>query len=240
MWGVFGGDSSYPPDTLSQYDVVVLDPPTCKGTGWQFIVSEDSITALRSYLDNGGKIIASAYLFVFWDNYTSWGNVLYNDSLNTLFGGVKPDIDSYYPSAITSSPFSTGETILTFNAVYPPGSTDPYFHSFWKLDIPAIEATVEIKPETLNLKSRGVFTAFIKLPPGYDVMEIDINTIQCEGALALSGKVTGDALTVKFDREHLTGVIVGGEVVFTVTGNLYDGTSFSGTDVVRVIGPGKK
>ena len=47
----------------------------------------------------------------------------------------------------------------------------------------------EIKPETLNLKSKGNFTAFIWLLPGYDVADIDITTVECEGAPALRAEI---------------------------------------------------
>ena len=122
--------------TLSQYDVVVLDPPTCKGSSWQFIVTDSSRLALSQYLSEGGKIVASAYLFVNWTAYTSWVRELYNEELGTLFWGAKPDILTYYPSAVTTSPFSQGESVATYNAIYPGGPDDPYFHSFWKLELP--------------------------------------------------------------------------------------------------------
>ncbi len=103
-----------------------------------------------------------------------------------------------------------------------------------------IEATVEIKPGTINLKSHDVFTASIRLPPEYNVRQIDLKTIQCEGALALSGNVIGDTIAVKFNGEDLRGVVLGEEVAFTVAGKFYEGKSFSGTDLVKVISPAKK
>src|SRR3989339_454060 len=52
-----------------------------------------------------------------------------------------------------------------------------------------IEADVSIKPETINLKSKGKFKAFIKLPSTYSVNDIVTSTVVCEGATAISGKV---------------------------------------------------
>jgi len=46
-------------------------------------------------------------------------------------------------------------------------------------------------------------------------------------------------LVVKFDREDLDNVPTGETVELTVTGKLTDGTKFAGSDIIRVIAPGK-
>ena len=123
---------------LVQYDVIILDPSICKGQDWQFMITEDSKRALARYLENGGKIVASAYLFVYWNEYLKWERMLYNEDLSDLlFHGVKPDIDVYSPRAITKSIFFEGETILTLNAVIGGDEQkNPSFHFFWKLGVP--------------------------------------------------------------------------------------------------------
>lgn len=104
----------------------------------------------------------------------------------------------------------------------------------------AIPATVRIEPETLNLKRKGVFTAFIALPEGYNVADIDINTVVCEGAKAVKGMIDGTVFIAKFDREDLRESLPAGDAVeLTVTGELKDGTSFKGSDTIRVIDKGK-
>jgi len=104
--------------------------------------------------------------------------------------------------------------------------------------LPVIEATVRIEPETLNLNSEGVFTAFVMLPEGYDVKDIDVSTVLCEGATAVRGVVseidTGKFIA-KFDRQNLVDVVADDEVMLTVTGQLNDGTRFEGSDAIRVI-----
>jgi hypothetical protein len=95
--------------------------------------------------------------------------------------------------------------------------------------------TITIKPETLNLKSKGKFTAFITLPEGYNVTDINISTVECEGAPAdLKKKVDGDTFIAKFKRQEVN-VTEGDEVTLTVTGELNDGTPFEGNDTIRVI-----
>jgi FKBP-type peptidyl-prolyl cis-trans isomerase len=104
-----------------------------------------------------------------------------------------------------------------------------------------LPAAVRIEPETLNLKSKGKFTAVITLPEGYDVADINVSTVECEGASALSATISATdngTLVAKFDREDLRVDLPTGEVEMTVTGELTDGTKFDGSDTVRVIAKG--
>ena len=101
-----------------------------------------------------------------------------------------------------------------------------------------LPTAVTIKPETLNLESKGKFTAFITLPEGYDVADINVSTVECEGASALGARISATdtgTLVVKFARADLVDVPVGDAVRFSVTGELADGTVFEGSDLVRVI-----
>ena len=101
-------------------------------------------------------------------------------------------------------------------------------------------AAVRIKPKTLNLNDTedGVFTAFITLPEGYDVADINVSTVECEGAPALSATISATKtgrLVVKFARADLVDVSVGDAVEMSVTGELMDGMVFEGSDTIRVI-----
>lgn len=98
-----------------------------------------------------------------------------------------------------------------------------------------ITAKVEIKPETINLKAKGVFTAFLSFPAPFDVKEIDLSTVVCEGAPAVRGAVSNHVFTVKFDREDLKIPTADNTAVFKLTGKLKDGTPFEGRDTVRLI-----
>lgn len=115
----------------------------------------------------------------------------------------------------------------------------------------AIEATIDIKPETLNLKSMGNWvTAYIELPDGYDVADIGVSTLTLEDTIPAEDHPAGvgdyDAdgipdLMVKFDRQALIEYLDGatGEVTLRVRGELGDGTPFEGSDTITAINKGK-
>jgi formylglycine-generating enzyme required for sulfatase activity len=116
---------------------------------------------------------------------------------------------------------------------------------------PPLQATVDIDPDTLNLKSKGKWiTCYIELPEGYDVADIDISTIMLNGQVPAESRPTGildydgdgiAELMVKFSRSSVQALLTPGETTeLTVTGELVDGTKFEGTETIRVIDPGKK
>jgi len=102
--------------------------------------------------------------------------------------------------------------------------------------VPPIE--VRIEPETLNLKSKGEFTAFITVPEGYDIRDWNIGNLECEGAPMLKGVLSGNTCTAKFNKEDLVGVAAGDAVTLTVKGTFTpDGNAaqIQASDTVRVI-----
>ena len=104
--------------------------------------------------------------------------------------------------------------------------------------------TIDIKPDTLNLRSRGRWiTVFITPPEGYDVEDIDISTIKLEfgdNSVEVDWvRVQNVVLMVKFSRSAVKEMLSpGDEVEIIVTGKLKDGTPFGGSDTIRVIEPG--
>src|SRR3989304_5586766 len=110
-----------------------------------------------------------------------------------------------------------------------------------------IEAEVSIKPETFNLKSKGNFKAFITLPSPYSVNDIVTDTVVCEGATAIDGKVDSvrrfvatfnvQELDLGFDiKVHKGRDDKKVKVELPVSGELNDGTKFEGSDEVRIKG----
>ena len=120
----------------------------------------------------------------------------------------------------------------------------------------AVQATpvwkVNIVPETINLKTKGMFLAFITLPKPYNASNVQIDTVYCEGAKAISvtepphhGRLFRHAkfpqtFGVIFRTADLQNVKTGNKVKFTVIGQVeYNGEliDFSGSDTVRVKAP---
>lgn len=121
----------------------------------------------------------------------------------------------------------------------------------------SVKATIDINPDTLNLNSSGKWiTAYIELPEGYDVEDINASTVQLNGVQAVADPkydfVTNQSgyiidndedgileRMVKFVRSAVAALLSpGDEVELTVNGSLNDGTSFEGTDTIRVIEKG--
>lgn len=124
--------------------------------------------------------------------------------------------------------------------------------------IPAVQANVDVKPDTLQMKSGGqTVTAFIQLPAPYNVADIVLSSVSLgydvngdgvigpgEYVLASGGGQIGDHngdgipdLKVTFDRAQVVGLLQNlmtlGDVTLTVRGQVGNAT-FTGTDVVKV------
>jgi hypothetical protein len=112
----------------------------------------------------------------------------------------------------------------------------------------ALEAIIDINPNTLNLKSKGkYFTCYIELPEGYNAKDIDLSSILLENYDRPHESSIGDydengilELRLKFKKSTLKEWIEpGDEVEISVSGQLYNGIQFEGSDVIRVITKGK-
>lgn len=124
-----------------------------------------------------------------------------------------------------------------------------------------IPATIDIDPDTLDLKSKGQWiTAYIELPahpelPEFDVTQIDVNTVKLNDEILAENDPQysfvidpdsylmdhdGDGLLermVKFDRATVQNILEPEErVKIEVTGSLIDDRPFYGLDWIKVIG----
>lgn len=124
---------------------------------------------------------------------------------------------------------------------------------------PELTALIDINPGALSLRSKGKWiTAYIELPDGYSVDDVDVSTILLNDTVPAEmyptsiGDYDGDStpdLMVKFDRQSVIELILAdyqsteklGEVTLTITGELFNGTPFEGSDSITTIRwlPGK-
>jgi len=127
-------------------------------------------------------------------------------------------------------------------------------HYTMQMPVP-LSATVDIDPDTLNLRSRGKWiTAYIELPSGYNVADINVSTIMLNNTIPaeLMPTAIGDYdndtvpdLMVKFDRQAVIDLILAncrfinrfGTTTLTIAGYLNDGTPFQGSDTIKIIMP---
>ncbi len=129
------------------------------------------------------------------------------------------------------------------------GSVQVFLQSRWEVKplFTLLPATVDIDPDTLNLKSRGKWiTCYIELPKPYNVKDIDATTVKliingtavpAESRLTGIGDYDDDStsdLMVKFDRKAVEGLIDDNVVTMVVRGEVAR-IPFEGSDTIRVI-----
>ena len=199
-----------------------LDAAAAKG-GFSYTVDDTWYLSLGSlYMDSIAEWTAGTKGWMYWVNYPSDPMPMVGANLYDIENG---DVVSWYYGGWR---YEDGE----WKSDTP--DTAPVLINI-SVAIPASVSSVIIKPETLNLSSQGMFTASIQLPEGYSVTDINVCTVECEGAPAVRGMVASDTFIAKFNRHDLVNVITGDAVTLMVTGELYDSTPFGGTDTVRVI-----
>lgn len=198
------------------------------------------------------------------ENETFDVTVYYN---GVSFGNVSVILD---PGVIDVLPFVwnttgvvAGNYVVSAEASIVEGETDTEDNFLEDGEVEIIEvqppptwipATVNIHPETLNLKSKGRWiTCIVELPEDYDVRDIDISTILLNDTIPAERHPTGiededgdgiQGLMVKFRRAEVISWIAtvqeakSGDLALKVTGELCSGTEFEGIDMLRFRMPG--
>ena len=178
-----------------------------------------------------------------WDNgYPSGGN--YWSDYEERY----PDAQELDDSGIWDTPYVIDES-----------NQDNYpLMESWTPTQPIITATIDVDPNTLNLRSEGRWiTVYIQLPEGYNPADIEATTILLDDTISpvsdsRYGFVTNPSeylvdhnedgileRMVKFDRATVQSWIdqsawTRSDVSLTITGSLFDGSSFTGTDTISV------
>jgi parallel beta-helix repeat protein len=169
----------------------------------------------------------------------------------------EPDAD---PNATYTLEVSSADMtlILAENVPLRDIPTEPYIIASATFETPpppsVITATIDVDPDNLNLGSKGKWvTAYIELPEGYDVSNINVSTIMLNNTISMDleapieiGDYDNDTipdLMVKFDRATVCNFILSkgiryGNVTLVLSGKFYDGTLFEGYDTIRVRMPG--
>jgi parallel beta-helix repeat protein len=225
-----------------------IENPT---SGFQFLVQQVTITAPDATVENPLIIVfrINASKVPLEENESSIK--IYKDGVEVL-DNISTKIASPDPCVSNRTCLLNDDieiTVLTSNA------------STWLVTSTVIPAFIDIDhPDSLNLKSNGEWlTAYIELPEGYDVSDINVSTINLSDSIpvdptasATIGDCDGDGISdlmVKFNRTAVI-VYLGKEDVtedetvtdyyeeLTITGELTDGTPFEGSDTIRVIDKG--
>ncbi|GAG26810.1 unnamed protein product, partial [marine sediment metagenome] len=122
-----------------------------------------------------------------------------------------------------------------------------HLHAYLLIPIPtAIEAEIDIDPDTLNLQSKGKWiTCYIWLGEEHDVADVNSSSIFLEDEIEAEQvwvDEEGQVVMAKFSRPEVREMLIEpeslGQVELTISGELTDGTLFEGTDVIRVIDKG--
>ena len=184
------------------------------------------------------------------DGFDVFVNGIYIDTYEAT-----PETDNvWYVTNFDISPWNfTGELTIEFVAT---GSAWEGCETYGQVAFNTIKlwgglvsATVDIDPDELNLNARGKWiTAYIELPSGYDVNDIDINNVElCYGTNCVKAELKPtkigdhdlngvDDLMVKFDRATVAGWLQQGDIpTFTLTGITVGGICFEGSDTITTI-----
>jgi len=195
---------------------------------------------------NGEQVCSESSTNVWDDGYPSGGNYWSDYNGTDIFRGI-------YQNETGSD--GIGDTAYIIDA----NNIDHYpLMSPWTPIPPVINTTVDIKPQTLTLRSKVKWiTAYIELPEGYNVDDINVSSILLNNTIPVDSSAptaTGDYdsdgvqdLMVKLNGAEVIWYILDNvnmtelieerfmTVTLTITGWLNDGTPFQGIDTIRII-----
>ena len=106
---------------------------------------------------------------------------------------------------------------------------------------PSQKVSFHLEPETLNLKSNGRWVTAYLATENASFADIDAKYLRLNGvAVAWSAVLWNHGLMAKFDRAAFAATLAPGDAVtVTLTGRWRDDGTFTATDTIRVIKPGR-
>jgi parallel beta-helix repeat protein len=212
--------------SMNEYGLRISNAPGYENLGNK-IFHNDFINNKQQAVDNATNIPVPN---VWDDGYPSGGNY-WSD-----YSGKDEDGDG-----IGDVPYRIGGTACSRDC-YP----------LMNPQVAVVRAKIDVKPDTLNLRSRGNWvTVYIELPACYKVADIDVSSIMLNGTVhaeprpASIGDYDNDGvpdLMVKFDRAKVIRFISSSigklgkfmTVTLTITGELHNRASFRGSDEIRI------
>ncbi|MBC8231473.1 hypothetical protein H8E77_18135 [bacterium] len=102
-----------------------------------------------------------------------------------------------------------------------------------------IPVTIMIKPDVIKLGSGDNFGSTVVFPESYNVADVNVSSVKCEGAPAVGSTLypSDRSIVFLYNSGDLRDDLPGGySVEFTVSGQLNDGTPFEGSNTVAVTG----
>ena len=110
-----------------------------------------------------------------------------------------------------------------------------------ELGPPSRSISLDIDPDTLNLKSEGRWVTAYVSAENASVFDIDVSSILLQDALPPERwDYQDDILMLKFNRQDLIAMLeVGESVEIKLSGKWKDGLAFEAYDYIRVIEPGR-
>jgi parallel beta-helix repeat protein len=214
------------------------------GYGIHLSVSSHNVIYHNNFM-NDIQVYSYAPTNIWDDSYPSGGNFWSNYIGVDMYSG--PYQNETGSDGIGDTPYVIDKNNVDHYPLMNPYSPNP-------LKPPFIRVTIDIQPQTLNLMGKGKWiTAYIELPEGYNVADINTTTIMLNNNIPIDLKAPveiGDYdndtipdLMVNFNRTAvcqfiLSKGIMRGNVTLTVSGNLIYGIPFGGCDVIAVKMPG--
>lgn len=237
------------PSQLPQGDVVMTTDTTCyrpgdlvhiTATGWAGVPSIGDFPQTFWAIANasGDPIFETANFLQAVGSFSGTLEGTWNQTYRRVFGGQPP----------TGTPVPPGTYVIWFYELTPPNETPPDWVVPATIEIgdcggglPAETVTVRLVPRTLNLKSEGKWVTAHVSVANATAADIDPATLTLQGVSVDWSHITSnDTLMAKFDRAAFASTVAPGDaVVVTLVGRWTDGGSFTATDTIRVIQPGR-